>query len=144
MQTAAKLVEHKLVILKASAPNEIDEAFASAISQHVDALAVAAHAFFGGRSQQLADLSLQHRLPTISYSREFVAAGGLMSYGGSQREAFRLQGRYTARILKSEKPADLPVQQVIRFEMALNLKAAKSLDLTISPSLLAIADEVIE
>jgi putative tryptophan/tyrosine transport system substrate-binding protein len=144
MQAAAKLLEHKLVILKASAPKEIDEAFASAISQNVDALAVLAHAFLGGRNQQLADLSLQHRLPTISYTREFVAAGGLMSYGGSLREAFREQGHYTARILKGEKPADLPVQQVTRFETVLNLKAAKALGLTISPGLLAIADEVID
>jgi putative tryptophan/tyrosine transport system substrate-binding protein len=144
MQTAAKLLEHKLVILKASTPKEIDEAFASAVSQHVDALAVSAHALLGGRSQQLVDLSLQHRLPTISYTRDFAAADGLMSYGGSLKEAFRQQGRYTARILKGEKPADLPVQQVTRFEMVLNLNAAKALGLIISPGLLAIADEVIE
>jgi putative ABC transport system substrate-binding protein len=130
--------------LKAGTPETIDAAFSSAKSQGVDALAVAAHAFLGGRSQQLANLSLHHRLPTMSYTREFAVAGGVMSYGGSKREAYHLQGTYTAHILKGEKPADLPVQQVTRFELVLNLKAAKALFIEVPASLLALADEVIE
>ena len=144
IQAAANLLGHKLVILRAGTANEIDTAFATAISQRVDALAIPAQAFFGGRSQQLADLALRYRLPTISYTRDFTVAGGLMSYGGSLTEAFRQEGIYTARVLKGEKPADLPVQQVNRFEMVLNLKTAKALGLELSPGLLAIADEVIE
>ena len=144
MQTAANLLGYKLVISEAKTASEIDASFMTFISQRVDVLVVLAHAFFGGRSRQLADLALRDRLPTISYTPEFTAAGGLMSYGGDMTEAYRQQGIYTARILKGAKPAELPVQQVTRFKMVLNLKTAKALGLEIAPGLLAIADEVIE
>jgi putative tryptophan/tyrosine transport system substrate-binding protein len=144
MRTAANLIGRKLVVLGASSANEIDVAFATFAEQRVDALVVAAHAFLGGESRQLVELALRHGLPTISYNREFAAAGGLMSYGGSLIESVRQQGIYTGRILKGDKPGDLPVQQVTRFEMVLNLKTAKALGLAIPPTLLAIADEVIE
>jgi putative ABC transport system substrate-binding protein len=141
MLAAANLLGHKLVVSQAGTATEIDAAFTTFVSQRVDAVAIAAHAFFGGRSRQLADLSLRHRLPTVSYTPEFAAAGGLMSYGGDMTEAFRQQGIYTARILKGERTAELPVQQVIRFKMVLNLKAAKALGLTVPPTLVAIADD---
>jgi putative ABC transport system substrate-binding protein len=144
MKAAANVLRHKLVILEASTANEIDAAFATAISQRVDALAIPAHAFLGARSRQLADLALRHRLPAISSTREFTAAGGLMSYGGSMMEVYRQEGIYTARILKGAKPADLPVMQSTKFELVINLKTAKALGLAVPPNVLAIAGEVIE
>jgi putative tryptophan/tyrosine transport system substrate-binding protein len=144
MRSAADALGHKLVVVSAESAIEIDAAFAKLVAQRVDALAVAAHVFFGGRSQQLAELALRHRLPTIFAFRDSAAAGGLISYGGSGTEAFRQQGIYAARILKGEKPADLPVQQVTRFEMVLNLKTAKTLGVTVPQSILLSADEVIE
>jgi putative tryptophan/tyrosine transport system substrate-binding protein len=103
MQAAADLLGHKLLVLKVSTVNEIDAAFATFIQQRVDALAVAGQAFLGGRAQQIAELALRHRLPTISYNREYAAAGGLISYSGSLTEAFRQQGIYTARILRGDE-----------------------------------------
>jgi putative tryptophan/tyrosine transport system substrate-binding protein len=144
MQAAANLLGYRLVVMRASTAQEVDAAFASLIQQRVDAIAVAGHAFLAGQSQQLVELALRHRLPTIYALRESAAAGGLMSYGGSETEAFRQQGILTARVLMGEKPADLPVQQVTRFELVLNLKTAKSMDLEIPSGVLAIADEVIE
>ena len=105
---------------------------------------ISADAFFSSQSTQLAALALHHAMPTISPYREFVAAGGLMSYGGSVTDQYRLVGVYTGRILKGEKPADLPVQQVTKVELAINMKTAKALGLTVPTSLLGRADEVIE
>ena len=144
MQGAAHLSGYTLLVVRASTAKGIDEAFTSLTQQRIDALAVAGHAFFGAEEQQLAELALRHRLPTIYGFRSSAAAGGLMSYGGRQTEAYRQQGILVARILKGAKPADLPVQQVTRFELVINLKAAKALGLTVPPTLLAIADEVIE
>jgi putative ABC transport system substrate-binding protein len=144
MQAAANILGHKLVALRASTADEIDAAFAACAAETVDALAVAAHAFLASRSQQLADLALRYRLPAIYAFRESAIAGGLLSYGGSLPEAFRQQGIYVARILNGEKPAELPIQQVTRFELILNLRTAKALGLTVPDKLLALADEVIE
>jgi len=144
MRLSADALGHKLVTASARSESEIDAAFAMLAAQRVGALAVAAHVYLGTRAQQLAQLSLRYHLPAIFAFRDSALAGGLISYGGSTAEAYHQLGMYTARILKGESPSNLPVQQVIRFEVVLNLKTAKALGLTIPPGVLAIADEVIE
>jgi putative ABC transport system substrate-binding protein len=143
-QEAARILGLQLHVLGASNDHEIEEAFATLVQRHAEALVVQGDSFFGGQTERLAALAARHAIPAISQSRMFAEAGGLMSYGASPADARRMAGTYTGRILKGEKPADLPVQQSTRIELVINLRTAKALGLTIPPSVLAIADEVIE
>jgi putative tryptophan/tyrosine transport system substrate-binding protein len=143
-QAAADTLKRKLLVVRASTEDEVDGAFAIFVRERVDAVIVAAEAFFVGRRYQLASLTAQHALPAIYHLREFAAAGGLMSYGTSFTDGFRQAGRYAGRVLKGEKPAELPVMQSTRFELVINLNAAKALGLGVPNSLLVAADEVIE
>jgi putative ABC transport system substrate-binding protein len=131
-------------VLQASTEPDLDGVFSTLIQQRAGGLVITADTLFSGKSAQLAALASRHSMPTISPYREFVTAGGLMSYGGSVNELYRLVGVYTGRVLKGENPADLPVQQVTKVELVINLKTAKSLGLDVPPSLLARADELIE
>jgi putative ABC transport system substrate-binding protein len=135
--TARTLGLQTIHILQASTKRELDMAFSTLIQRRAGGLAIAADTFFSSQSAQLAALAYQHAVPTISPYREFVAAGGLMSYGGSVTELYRLIGAYAGRVLKGEQPADLPVQQVTKVELILNLKSVKALALTVPTTLLA-------
>jgi ABC-type uncharacterized transport system substrate-binding protein len=144
VQAAAHSLGIGLRVLNASSEREIDAAFGSAAQQHVKAVVVGADSVFLSRRDQLVGLAARYALPSIYYVREFAVAGGLISYGASITDAYRLAGRYAGRILSGEKPADLPIQQTVQFELAINLKTSKSLGLAVPPSLLTSADEVIE
>jgi putative ABC transport system substrate-binding protein len=143
-RAAALKLGLELILENAKNEREIDTSFTSFAQQGVQALLVGADAFFLSRRDQLVALAARHALPAIYHLREIAAGGGLMSYGPNLTEAFRLAGRYTARVLKGDSPGDLPVQQSVKFELVLNLRTAKALGLTVPPSLLAVADEVIE
>jgi putative ABC transport system substrate-binding protein len=130
--------------LKAGTDREIDAAFMSLVQAGTGALLVEGDAIFNSRLEQVVALAARHAIPTMYSLREFVVAGGLVSYGNSLMEMYRQIGLYTGRILKGEKPADLPVQQETRIELIINLKTAKTLGLEVPDSLLALADEVIE
>jgi putative tryptophan/tyrosine transport system substrate-binding protein len=143
-QTAAHSVGLDLHILEASTENDFDSVFANVIQLRAGGLVIGTDAFFSSRLEQLAALSVRHAVPTVYHFREFAAAGGLIAYGGSLAEAFRGLGEYTGRILKGEKPADLPVQQVTKVELYINLKTAKALGLNIPLPLVGGASEVIE
>jgi putative tryptophan/tyrosine transport system substrate-binding protein len=141
---AAPVIGLRAQVLKADTDREIDAAFVSLVQARTGALLVANDAFFNNRIEQVVALAARHAIPTIYSFREFVVAGGLISYGTSLIETFRQVGLYTGRILKGEKPADLPVIQATKLELAINLKTAKALGLQIPDRLLALADEVIE
>jgi putative tryptophan/tyrosine transport system substrate-binding protein len=143
-QKAARTKGMQLPIVKASTESEIDAAFASLAQLHAGALVVGADPFFTGRHDQFVELASRHAVPAIFPLREFVDAGGLISYGANLASIFRQIGTYTGKILKGAKPADLPVQQPTTFELVINLKTAKALGLTVPQALLARADEVIE
>jgi putative tryptophan/tyrosine transport system substrate-binding protein len=143
-QAAALALGLRLVIQSASSEADIDAAFANFAQQRVQAVMVAADAFFGTRHDQLVGLAARHTMPATYYLSEAVAVGGLMSYGTSRTDAFRLAAAYAGRILKGEKPGDLPVLQTVKFELGINLKTAKALGLTVPDKLLVAADEVIE
>jgi putative ABC transport system substrate-binding protein len=141
---AAKLLGLQVHILPAGTPAEVGLALEAVAQRRLGPVVVGPSPFFNTQGQQLAALMVRHALPAIFQTREFVAAGGLMSYGGSLLDVFRIAGTYTGRILKGEKPANLPVQQASKFELFINLNTAKALGLDVPDRLLALADEVIE
>ena len=134
----------QLHILHASTQRDIDTVFTTLAGLQASGLVIGNDPFFTSSSERLAALALRHRVAAIYEFRIFAAAGGLMSYGGSITDLYRLGGVYAGRILNGEKPADLPVQQTTKFELIINLKTAKALGLTVPATLLATADEVIE
>jgi putative ABC transport system substrate-binding protein len=144
LQAAARTLGVQLHVLHASAERDFDTVFGTLAGLRASALVIGEDAFFNSRSEQIADLALRHALPAIFPDRAFAAAGGLMSYGGSIPDAYRIAGVYTGRILKGEKPADLPVQQATKIELIINLKTAKALGLEVPLSIRLRADEVIE
>jgi putative ABC transport system substrate-binding protein len=145
MEAAARTLGLQLHVLKASTDQDLDTAFATLVQLRVSGLVIAsADGFFTSRTEHLAALAVRHAVPTIYQYRELAAAGGLMSYGGNNKDSYRTAGIYTGRILKGEKPEDLPVQQVTKIEMVVNLKTAKALAVNIPLTLLGRADEVIE
>ena len=144
LQAAAKSLALKLQVVRASSLGELKAVFASLRELQVGALVIASDPFLNSHSEQIAALALRNAMPTMHQYREFPAAGGMMGYGGAIADSYRLVGEYTGRILKGEKPADLPVQQLTKVELVINLKTAKALGLEVPPALLARADEVIE
>ena len=144
LQAAARSRGLQLHVLRASTEQEFDTVFASVSQLRAGGLVISSDSFFFSRSDQLAALAVRHAVPTIFGFREFVAAGGLMSYGGSLTESFRWVGVYAGRILKGEKLTSLPVQQSTRIELFINLKTAQALGLEVPPTLLTRADDVIE
>ncbi len=144
LQEAARTLGLQVHVVNAATEAEIDTAFANFAKLGVGAFFIGASSLFTGHAEQLATLAARHALPTFYQYREYVAAGGLISYGASLTDSYRQTGVYTGRILKGEKPGDLPVLQPTKFELVINLKTAKALGLTIPPGVLAIADEVIE
>ena len=144
VREAAQAKRVQLDILKAATESEIDAAFATLVQLQAGALVVQAEWYFGSRREQFVALAARYAVPTIYEFREFVAAGGLISYGTRFTESFRQAGGYAGRILNGAKPADLPVQQPTNFELVVNLKTANALGLTVPQAILARADEVIE
>ena len=144
VQTAARPLGVQLHVLYAATDHDLDAVFETLTRLRADALIIGGDRFFTSRSRYLGELSAAHRLPAIYEFHEFVAAGGLVSYGASVADAYRQAGIYTGRILQGEKPSDLPVQQAMKVELILNLKTAKTLGINVPNSLLGRADEVIE
>ena len=144
VQAAARTLGLQLHVLHASADRDFDTVFANLVQLRADGLVIGNNAFFSSRFEQLSALTIRYAIPTVYQFREFAAAGGLMAYGGSLTDAFRGAGVYTGRILKGEKPADLPIQQQTKIELIINLRTAKSLGLTVPTALLVAAEEVIE
>jgi putative ABC transport system substrate-binding protein len=144
IETAARAMALRTELIRASSEQDLQAAFAAVVRQGIGALIVSADGFYASRREALVSLAAHHGIPTMYFQREFVAAGGLISYGTSSPDMYRQAGVYAGRILKGEKPADLPIIQPTRFELVINLKTAKALGLTVPDKLLALADEVIE
>jgi putative tryptophan/tyrosine transport system substrate-binding protein len=144
IEEAARGIDQRILIVKASTDEELAAAFAALVAARVGALLVAADPYFDTRRDRIVEFAKDERLPAIYQFREYAVAGGLLSYGVSVTEGYRQRGIYTARVLKGEKPADLPVLQPSKFELVINLKTAKALGVNISDNLLSLADEVIE
>jgi putative tryptophan/tyrosine transport system substrate-binding protein len=143
-QSAARARGRQIIAVNASNPAEIDAAFATAAQRGVGALITGTDIFFTSRREQLVSVAKRHSIPTMYQWGEFVTDGGLVSYGTSHGEPYRQAATYTVRILKGEKPGDLPVTQPTKFELVINLKTAKALGLAISDKMIALADEVVE
>jgi putative ABC transport system substrate-binding protein len=144
LQAAAHTLGLQLLIVNASSEHELDAAFATLVEQRAGALVIGTDALFNSLNQQLAAMTLRHGVPAVYQYREFTAAGGLMSYGTTVADTYRPLGIYTGRVLRGEKPAELPVQQATRVELIINMKTAKALGLAVPLPLLGRADEVIE
>jgi putative tryptophan/tyrosine transport system substrate-binding protein len=144
LQAAADTLGRKLLVVGASTGHELDAAFANAAQQRAGAILLEGDGFLFGERARIVALAARHAVPAIYSQREYVMAGGLMSYGSNIADAYRSAGRYSGRILKGAKPADLPVQQATKVELLVNLRTAKALGLSVPPSLLARADEVTE
>jgi putative tryptophan/tyrosine transport system substrate-binding protein len=144
LQAGAPRIGRRILILNASSERDIDNAFKTLIARQAAGLLVAADPFFNNRREQLVTLATYHGIPAIYEFREYALAGGLMTYGVSITDSYRQAGVYAGRVLKGEKPSDLPVVQSSKFDLVINLKTAKALGLEIPSKLLAIADEVIE
>jgi putative ABC transport system substrate-binding protein len=144
VQTAAHTLGLQSNVLQASSERDFDAVFASLVQMQADGLVIGGEPFFNSRGEQLGALSVRHKVPTIFQFREFTAGGGLASYGASLTDSYRQVGTYAARILKGERPADLPIVQSSKFDLIINLKTAKALGLTVPAKLLFTAGEVIE
>jgi putative ABC transport system substrate-binding protein len=144
VQEAATAVGQQIDILLASNESSIDAAFASAVQRHAEAMLVGSDPFFNSQRNKIIALAAQHAIPAIYEQREHALAGGLMSYGTNLSDGYRQVGIYVGRILKGEKPGDLPVVQSIKFEFVISLKTAKALGIEVPPNLSAEADEIIE
>jgi putative tryptophan/tyrosine transport system substrate-binding protein len=144
LRATARILGLQLEVLNAGSEHDFEKVFARLVELRAGGLVISTDPFFLGQSPRLAELAQRYAMPALSFDREFAAAGGLMSYGGDVAYSYRLAGVYTGRILKGDKPADLPVQQSTKVELVINLKTTKTLSLTVPSTLLGRADEVIE
>jgi len=144
LEAAARTLGLELHVLNASTESDFDAVFTKLAQLRAGGLVISPDPFFTSQSEQLAALTIHHAVPTIHYNPEFVAAGGLLSYGAGSADAYRQAGNYTGRVLRGEKPTDLPIQQATKVELHINLKTAKALGITFPESILQRADAVIE